>query len=160
MAKLLTGITFGIGLLFAPAVLLANDTCSYEGTAYSEGAAVCQSGTQYRCDDGEWENMGFACSENFLMLSSSCDLGGNAYSSGATSCQGGTQFRCDNGRWENLGVSCAIAGDEPLQLQWGPSGRTCLIDGATVSNRSTICRNGVTFLCDDGSWENIGAPCR
>ena len=32
----------------------ANDNCFYKGTMFSTGAASCQSGMQYRCDEVEW----------------------------------------------------------------------------------------------------------
>ncbi len=40
---------------------VAGDHCFYKGTMYSDGAAACQSGTQYRCYDGDWKPLGLAC---------------------------------------------------------------------------------------------------
>lgn len=52
--------------------LFGDDGCTYKGTMYSHTSAVCQSGSQYRCDDGRWEGLGFACAENPLVAAKSC----------------------------------------------------------------------------------------
>src|SRR5262245_23250751 len=38
-----------------------DDNCTYKGTKYSQGASSCQTGQQFRCDDGEWKGLGVAC---------------------------------------------------------------------------------------------------
>jgi hypothetical protein len=67
------------------------------------------------------------------------------------------QYRCEDGRWARLSDTCPVA-DAPIRTV--PSGRTCMFDGATVSNNSTICRSGSTYLCSDGEWVNLGTLCR
>ena len=137
---------------------VAVDHCFYKGTMYSDGAAACQSGSQYRCGDGEWRALGVTCTpEGGVVISRTCQFGGIAFSTGAASCQAGTQFRCEDGAWRSLAMPCA-AGDSPIKVV--PSGRTCMYEGATVANGSTICRSGSTFFCNDGEWANLGTLCR
>jgi hypothetical protein len=35
--------------------------CSYEGTTVSSSSAICQSGTTFLCNDGQWVNLGTTC---------------------------------------------------------------------------------------------------
>jgi hypothetical protein len=135
---------------------LADDSCFYRGSMFSHGATACQSGSQFRCDDGEWEALRTPCSGS-PQLSKTCQLGGINFSTGSASCQEGTQYRCEDGNWKRLGLNCAT-GDAPIRSV--PSGRTCMFDGATVASNSTICRSGATYLCNDGEWVNIGTDCR
>jgi hypothetical protein len=135
----------------------AADPCFFKGTMFSNGAASCQSGTQFRCDDGEWISAGGACTDKRVQLSKNCTFEGISYSTGAASCQTGTQFRCEDGSWRTLGVPCS-AGDSPVKIY--PDGRTCMFDGATVSSNSTICRSGSTYVCSNGEWINLGTLCR
>jgi hypothetical protein len=156
---------FAIGLIlgllwtagFAAHKAQAGDHCFYKGTMYSDGAAACQAGMQYRCTDGDWRSLGVSCMNSPVVASRTCQFGGISFSSGAASCQGGTQYRCEDGMWRSLGISCAI-GDSPIRAV--PTGRTCMFEGATVANSSTICRSGSTFLCSDGEWVNLGTLCR
>ena len=137
----------------------ADDPCFYKGTMYSDGATACQSGRQFKCDDGEWKRHGNSVCEESTALkpSRTCDFGGVQYSTGSASCQEGNQYRCQDGSWHRLGMSCPVA-DVPMRIV--PSGRTCMFDGATVAHNSTICRGGSTFLCNDGEWTNLGTQCR
>jgi hypothetical protein len=138
--------------------IAAGDHCFYKGSMFSDGAAACQAGQQYRCDDGDWKKQHTACVEDERPAPSrACDFKGVAYSTGSASCQGGTQYRCEDGRWSSLGITCPV-GDSPIRVV--PEGRTCMFDGATVANNSTICRSGSTYLCTDGEWLNVGTLCR
>jgi hypothetical protein len=130
--------TIGLAALLCGAAgsALADDNCFYKGTMFSEGSAACQTGTQFRCDDGEWKALGVACKEERVVLSRPCKYEGISFSTGAASCQGGTQFRCEDGSWRNIGVPCTVVGEAPIKIV--PSGRTCMFDSATVSNGSTI----------------------
>jgi hypothetical protein len=153
-AKLLLGAALTVGT--ATIALAKNDSCNYQGTVYSHGAAVCQAGTQFRCDDGDWKSLAVACSSP---EGKACDFNGSTYESGSTSCQGGTQYRCDSGLWKNIGGLCSpdqIAAPRVIN----PGGRTCMLDGSTVSSKSTVCKSGVMYACDDGDWRNLGMPCR
>lgn len=124
---------------------------------YSHGSTACQSGTQYRCDDGQWKGWGAACAENLPVAGRGCDLDGNSYSTGSVSCQSGSQYRCDDGAWRNLAVACAGGGDGTLRI--APEGRTCMYNGATVATESSLCKRGITFRCEDGEWRNLGTAC-
>ena len=135
----------------------ADDACFYKGTMYSHGANACQSGKEYKCDDGEWKARNTVCQESPLKTSRTCAFDGVAFASGAASCQEGTQFRCEDGSWRRLDKTCPVA-DSPIRVM--PSGRTCMFDGATVANGSAICRSSETFLCSDGEWKNLGTQCR
>src|SRR5512140_1804344 len=85
-----------VGLLgcSAHSALGGDDHCFYKGTMFSDGAAACQSGTQYRCDDGEWKALGVSCTIGSLTQSRACEFAGISFSTGSASCQGGTQYRC------------------------------------------------------------------
>lgn len=135
---------------------LAGSPCVYEGTKFSDGAAACQAGLQYRCLDGEWTALKTVCGDD-LAASRSCDFAGISYSPGSASCQSGTQFRCEAGAWRSLAMPCG-AGDSPIRVI--PNGRTCMFNDATVGNNSTICKAGTTMLCSNGEWINIGTICR
>jgi hypothetical protein len=137
---------------------MAADHCFYKGTTYSDGAAACQTGAQYRCEDGAWKALGVACrGEVAVAPPTSCQFGGVAYASGSASCQSGTQYMCDDGAWTRLGISCPLA-DSPIRVL--PEGRTCLFEDATVAHNSTVCRRGTTFLCSNGEWVSVGTKCR
>jgi hypothetical protein len=135
----------------------AADTCRYGGTAYSHGSTVCQSGTQYRCDDGEWQSLAVQCKGDGT--APSCDYQGTSYSAGSTSCQTGTQYRCTDGSWKSLAVACGGSAPVANGVAPGPP-RTCMLEGTTVASASTVCKEGVTMLCNDGDWRNLGTPCR
>ena len=138
--------------------LFGNDGCRYKDATYSHGSTACQSGTEYRCDDGQWRGWGAACAENPPVAGKGCDLNGNSYSTGSASCQSGTQYRCDDGAWRNLALGCIGGSDVPARV--APAGRACMYNGATVATQSTICKSGLTFLCDDGEWRNLGSACQ
>ena len=36
-------------------------SCTYDGKEYSDGSVVCQSGKEYRCNDGTWDSLGTSC---------------------------------------------------------------------------------------------------
>jgi len=152
-----TGVLFGAVLTVGTATcaVAKNDACRFEGTAYSHGATVCQSGTQFRCDDGDWKSLALACTAKDL---NACDFNGSSYASGAISCQAGTQYRCDAGNWRNIGGVCQPDLAAPRVIE--PVGRTCMLEGSTVSSKSTVCKSGIMYACDDGDWRNLGVPCR
>lgn len=132
--------------------------CFHRGTMYSDGAASCQSGMQYRCTNGAWLSLGSACMDEAVAVSRSCVFSGVTFPTGTASCQAGTQYRCEDGAWRTLGISCPIS-DSPIRVV--PGGRTCMLDGgSTVATSSSICRSGNTYLCSDGEWVNLGTLCR
>lgn len=149
-------VVLGAVLIAGPA--FGADDCKYKGTKYSHGSAVCQSGSQYRCDDGQWKGLGIACEANPPVAANGCAFNGEAFSPGSSSCQSGTQYRCDDGTWKSLAVACSSAGDAPARM--APQGRTCMYNGATVATQSTICKAGTSFRCDDGEWRNLGTTCQ
>lgn len=132
-----------------------DDRCRYQGSTYAHGSTACQSGMQYRCDDGQWKGRRTACTGNQSSAGRGCDLNGNSYSPGSAVCQANTQYRCDDGAWTSLQVACGRGGDAQAR-----NGRTCVYKGATVATKSTICKSGSTFLCEDGEWRNLGSACR
>ncbi|HEY8095404.1 MAG TPA: hypothetical protein VIE65_04840 [Methylobacter sp.] len=139
-------------------VAVANEPCFHKGTMYSDGAASCQAGSQYRCSNGEWASLGVACTENVVTISRPCQFSGVTFPTGAASCQAGTQYRCEDGAWNSLGISCP-GGDSPIRIISG--GQTCMLEGgSTVATNSTVCRTGSTFLCSNGEWINLGTLCR
>jgi hypothetical protein len=80
---------------------LGDDGCQYKKTWYSHQSVVCQSGSEYRCDDGQWKGSGIACAEHPLVTAKSCTSNGSSYSPGSARCQSGTEYRCDDGRWRS-----------------------------------------------------------
>lgn len=137
---------------------MAGEHCFHRGSMFSDGAASCQSGLLFRCDDGDWRSTGSICSsEGPMTVARTCQFGGVSYSTGSASCQAGTQFRCEDGTWRSIGLACVV-GDSPIRVL--PSGRTCMFGDATVANNSTICKSGTTYLCSDGEWTNLGTICR
>jgi hypothetical protein len=155
--KLKVMLIAGVASALLAGVAAAGDGCRYSGIAYSHGATVCQAGTEYRCDDGEWQSLAAPCKSGGA--SSTCEYDGTTYSAGATSCQSGTQYRCANGSWTSLAVACGVGVAPPAAGAPGPP-RTCMLEGTTVASASTVCKEGVTFLCNDGDWRNLGTPCR
>lgn len=147
-----------VTLLWVASSARADDSCQYGGTKYSEGAAICQSGTQFRCDDGHWKSLAIACTEQRAALRE-CDFGGQSYSAGSTSCQSGNQYRCEDGQWRSLGVVCAgtLSGDQPINP--GVTEHSCLYNGQNFGSRATVCQAGVQFKCDNGQWRNMGFGC-
>lgn len=134
-----------------------DESCFHRGTIYSDGAASCQSGSQYRCSNGEWVSIGATCAQEVVTASRSCQFSDITFPTGAASCQAGTQYRCEDGSWRSLGISCS-ASESPIRLI--PGGRTCMLEGSTVATSSTVCRSGTTFLCSNGDWVNLGTLCR
>lgn len=44
-----------------PAVTSRGAICSYAGASVTSGSAICQSGTTFLCNDGNWINLGTVC---------------------------------------------------------------------------------------------------
>jgi hypothetical protein len=162
MSKWTIGLAAGLALSLVGAAD-AHAKCSYQGTTYSEGATACQSGVQYRCDDDEWKSLSVECPKE-KVSSLNCELNGNTFSAGSSSCQSGMKYRCDDGKWKSLETAC-VAGDAPrpavVPVVPVPAvGKTCMLDGSTVSHTSTVCKSGTMFACDNGEWRNLGTPCQ
>ena len=138
--------------------VFGNDGCRYKDSTYSHGSTACQSGTQYRCDDGQWKGWGTACTENPPLAAKSCTFDGTPYSPGSASCQSGIQYRCGDGVWRGLGIACTGGGD--VAARTAPDARHCMYSGATVATQSTICQSGTTFRCEDSEWRNLGTTCQ
>src|SRR5690348_8566709 len=66
-----------------------NAKCSYNNNQYADGSAVCRSGRQYRCNDGNWKDLKNDCTQN-AAADRNCAFDGRSYASGKTSCQSGT----------------------------------------------------------------------
>ncbi len=152
-----------LGAVFLAGPVFGDGGCKYRGATFSHGSTACQSGAQYRCDNGEWnkvgaEGVGIACTEDPPVVAKDCAFNGNSYSPGSASCQSGTQYRCEDGAWTSLAVTCA-GGSEPA-VRMVPSERPCMYNGATVATQSTICKSGITFRCEDGEWHNLGTACK
>ena len=149
---------FALGALLIAGPAFGDIDCKYKGATYSHGSAVCQSGSQYRCNEGQWNGLAIACTDGVPVGAKSCAFNGSAYSPGSASCQSGTQYRCDDGAWTSLAVACTANGQVAARI--APAGRTCMYNGATVATESTICKAGITFRCDDGEWQNLGSACQ
>ena len=85
-------------------------TCVFNSQSYSDGTEVCQSGMQYRCDEGVWTGLGTTCAAGDTMNAPSvrgCIIGGASVASGSSICRSGTTFRCADGNWVNVGTACS-----------------------------------------------------
>jgi len=127
-------------------------SCSYNGRGYGDGTTMCQTGTQYRCETGNWRSLGLACE---ITADRSCVIDGTSYSNGSARCENGVRFVCSDGRWNYVNRGC---GD--IVSTASRSMDTCTLGGATIAQGSSICREGVTFRCSDGTWVNVGTACR
>ena len=84
---------------------------SLDGISYATGAASCQNGTQYRCEDGAWNTLNTTCPVADSPVRSvpdtrTCMYEGATVASNSTICKGGTTFLCSAGEWTNLGTLC------------------------------------------------------
>lgn len=74
------------------------------------GAASCQNGTQYRCEDGAWRSLGTACPGDVAIQvipgAKTCMYEEATVASNSTICKSGTTFLCSDGAWTNLGTQC------------------------------------------------------
>jgi len=159
-SRVLGGAAIGLACLLGGTtrMAIAGENCFFKGTMYSHGAASCQSGSQYRCDEGEWTASGMPCKSDTVAVSRTCQHDNIVFSSGAASCQAGTQFRCEDGEWTSLGTTCKVLSSNTVRPTTG--GDTCMYQGATVASSSTICKDSSTFLCNNGEWVNLGTLCR
>jgi hypothetical protein len=151
-------VFFALGAVLIAGPAFGDDDCTYEGATYSPGSAVCQSGSQYRCDDGEWSGLAIACTEGLTVGARSCAFDGTSYSTGSANCQSGTEYRCDDGSWVSRAVACTASDQSAAHM--APVGRTCMYNETAVATESTICKAGVTFRCEDGEWRNLGTTCQ
>lgn len=136
----------------------AGDWCPFRGSFFLDGGKVCQDGTVYRCDNGEWEALKEACtSATTLGAADPCQLNGITYSTGLASCQAGIQSRCDNGVWKATGLNCSV-GDAPIRAVRGS--RTCRFVESQIQSNTAVCKSGTTYVCSDGAWLNVGTLCR
>lgn len=83
--------------------------CKFSGIAFSSGAASCQSGTQFRCEDGEWRGLGVPCAAGDspikVVPSGRTSMFNDAtVASNSTICRSGTTYLCNDGEWMNLGT--------------------------------------------------------
>lgn len=140
-----------VGLPAGPALSAPVTGCSYGGQNYSEGSAVCQAGSQYRCEQGAWRNLGTACGGT---AGAPCESDGLDYADGSSRCVRNVSFLCENGQWRNVGTHCRS--DSGTTASRAPS---CLLGGATLANGSFICRDGQTMRCNSGAWVSVGKAC-
>jgi hypothetical protein len=84
--------------------------CSYNGQGFSDGAPLCQSGTQYRCERGMWRSLGTACvadGRTSLRSLRTCVFGDASVANGSTICRDGRVSRCADGEWVYVGTACS-----------------------------------------------------
>ncbi len=87
--------------------------CYFRDQTYTSGAAICQSGTQYRCDDSQWRSLGIACElSNTRDLNAptraprDCTVGDATVTNGAGICRDGSTVRCNDGAWVDTRTAC------------------------------------------------------
>ena len=61
-----------LGALLIAGPAFGDADCRCKGATSSRGSAVCQSGSQYRCDDGQWSGLAIACTESLPVGAKSC----------------------------------------------------------------------------------------
>ena len=85
-------------------------TCSYRGQRYSDGASLCQSGTQSLCEHGQWRNLVTACALDGTTASRwprSCLFADASVADGSSICRSGRTYHCVDGEWLNIGTACS-----------------------------------------------------
>lgn len=92
---------------------LAAPSCSFRDQTYAAGAAICQSGTQYRCDESRWRSLGIACQVSNVRdldaptrASRDCNVGDATVANGSGICRAGSTVRCDDGAWIDTRIAC------------------------------------------------------
>jgi hypothetical protein len=86
-------------------------TCNFGGVTYSTGSASCQSGTQYRCEDGRWASLGITCPVGdspirIVPSGKTCMFDSATVANNSTICRSGTTYLCSDGEWVNVGTQC------------------------------------------------------
>jgi hypothetical protein len=101
------GSTAGYSAPAAPST-----SCTYAGQPYSAGSAICQAGSQYRCNLGQWQNLGSACTADAKSVNlppsepRACIVGGATVANGSGICRDGSTLRCEDGTWINTQIAC------------------------------------------------------
>jgi hypothetical protein len=80
-------------------------SCVYGGQGYSDGATVCQGGTQFRCENNSWRNLGGVCGAP-PPEPRSCMFGGATVANGSAICKEGATLRCSDGTWVSTQIAC------------------------------------------------------
>jgi hypothetical protein len=88
-------------------------SCSYRDQIYSAGAAICQFGTQYRCEGSQWQSLGIACQVSnardlnaSTQLPRACVVGDATVDDGSGICRDGATSRCSDGAWIDTRTAC------------------------------------------------------
>jgi len=91
----------------------AAPSCSFRDQTYTAGAAICQSGTQYRCDDSQWRSLGIACQVSTARdlneptrALRDCNVGDATVVNGSGICRDGSTVRCADGAWIDTRTAC------------------------------------------------------
>jgi hypothetical protein len=91
----------------------AAPSCYFRDQTYPAGAATCQSGTQYRCDDSQWRSVGIACqmsnARDFdapTRALRDCNVGDATVANGSGICRDGSTLRCNDGAWIDTRTAC------------------------------------------------------
>jgi hypothetical protein len=58
-----TAALFVVAMGFATTAAAAGQQCSFGWRPYSEGSVSCQSGRQFRCVNGAWQDVGTGCAD-------------------------------------------------------------------------------------------------
>jgi hypothetical protein len=85
--------------------------CQFGGLSYATGAASCQAGAQYRCEDGAWRSLGTTCPIGDSPAQpapegKTCMYEGATVAHRSAICRSGTTFFCNDGGWVNVGTAC------------------------------------------------------
>lgn len=84
-------------------------SCLYNEQRYPDGISLCQVQTLYRCEDGDWRNLGTACRSDSTVAYRSprvCSFAGATVTDGSGICRNGWTFRCADGEWVNTWTAC------------------------------------------------------
>jgi hypothetical protein len=91
--------------------MTVSKSCEAGGITYSTGAASCQAGTQFRCEDGAWRTLGMPCSVGdspirIVPSGRTCMFNDATVATNSTLCRNGLTYLCNDGEWTNLGTLC------------------------------------------------------
>lgn len=87
------------------------NSCEFQSLAFPSGTLTCQAGSEYRCNDGVWNNLRTPCTRTagdvpIAPIGRSCMFEGATVGSNSTICRSGVTFLCRDGEWMNLGTAC------------------------------------------------------
>lgn len=99
------------------------------------------------------------CASHRGLQLDSCSYRGEMYSEGTASCQSGYKYECNDGYWRPLDVACTAESSAASEAP-KPGLQGCELAGVQFASGTANCQAGNQYRCEDGTWDNLKAPCR